>query len=645
MRRQKCVVLIVDIPNYTQTQLNYGSWLLKPLDCPSTSISSVMATTAWAPEAFACPICLEILKDPATLPCGHTYCLLCIQKHWDQPATKGSCECPQCRQHFNPRPVLARSNVLMEAMEKLRLSGQDVPNSSWCPEVPSSTDAVGSSVLAASQAGLYPALPSSSPQLCPLHQQVLELYCCDDKQCICDECSLLGHKGHQVVRPDEEQQKIQQELIELNARIQGSIADRERVIQSLPQVSQAHKSSMQKLIMDSQAVFMDVLRSVELSRSQVLELLQAHESSSSVHIQAQTYQLQQEITHLHKKQEELKRLDSIQDPITFLNTFMAVDSTDQAGNVAMKILTPETVISGVRSSLDAFREAAENLTKASLASIFRVVNDAAAVAQTSIQSCDGGVISSGSQPPSQNPALQITEVKSDSVKPDVKPKVKASPPAAQEHRKNQGCPSDNPVEGAASCCLSKPAPKTREEMLKFRIELTLDRNTAFRQIRLSDGYRKATLCTENQNYPDHPDRFVYWRQVMCVEPLAGSPYYWEVDWTGQRVTLGVAYKDMKRSAAEDSARLGHNTQSWSLYWSGKAFSMWHAGKETVLVGPKARRIGVYLDQQAGVLAFYRVSHNRAHEICCVHTHFDGPLFASFRFWSGVGSSITICELI
>ncbi|KAL0173450.1 hypothetical protein M9458_029418, partial [Cirrhinus mrigala] len=59
-----------------------------------------------------------------------------------------------------------------------------------------------------------------------------------------------------------------------------------------------------------------------------------------------------------------------------------------------------------------------------------------------------------------------------------------------------------------------------------RIEPTLDHNSAFRHIRLSDGYRKATLCAENQNYPDHPDRFVYWRQVI--------PYYWEVEWTGQR---------------------------------------------------------------------------------------------------------------
>lgn len=34
---------------------------------------------------------------------------------------------------------------------------------------------------------------------------------------------------------------IQQELRKVSDRIQGSIADREKLIQSLPQVSQAHK--------------------------------------------------------------------------------------------------------------------------------------------------------------------------------------------------------------------------------------------------------------------------------------------------------------------------------------------------------------------------------------------------------------------
>nr|XP_055051755.1 finTRIM family, member 86 isoform X2 [Misgurnus anguillicaudatus] len=579
-----------------------------------------MAT--WAPDTFACPVCLETLQDPATIPCGHTYCLLCIQKHWDQTAAKGFFECPQCRQKFNPRPVLARSNILMEAMEKLRLGGHSTPDSS----LHQSTDLA--SVAPASRAGLYPVLPSDSPRLCPLHQQVLDLYCCDDKEDICEDCSLLGHKGHQVVRADEDRKMIPQELMEMNAQVQKSIADRERIIQSLPQVSQAHKSSMQKLMMDSQVFFTDVLKSIELSRSQVLELLQAHENSSCGRIEAQTYRLQQEIGHLRKKQEELQKLDAIQDPASFLNpSFMAVDP------VMVEMCSPQLVISGVSSALEAYRQGLDDLTKSTLASIFKVVNDAGAMAPVTN---DGGVITSNSHLPSQN-----TEIKADSTKPKVKP---SSSQPSQEHHKNQSCASANPVDGSAVCCLFKPAPKAREEMLKFRIEPTFDQNSAYRHIRLSNANRKATLCAENQNYPETPERFTYWRQVMCVETLAGSPYYWEMEWTGQRVTVGVAYRDMERSAANDSARLGHNTKSWSLYWSGKAFSLWHAGKETALEGPKARRIGIYLDQQEGVLAFYRVSHKQAQEICCVHTHFDGPLLPSFRFWSGVGSSVTICEL-
>ncbi|KAI7800883.1 finTRIM family, member 86 [Triplophysa rosa] len=586
-----------------------------------------MALSAWAPETFACPICLETLKDPTTLPCGHSYCLLCVQRHWDQTASAGFYECPQCRQRFDPRPVLARSNVLMEAMEKLRLGGHENPETSLSQSITSSSQLSPSD---ASQGVLYPTLPSSSPRLCPLHQQLLELYCCDEKEDICEECSLHEHKGHQVVRAEEDRERVQQEL---NAKIQKSIADRERIIQSILQVSQTHKSSIQKLMMDSQTFFTDVLKSIELNCSQVLELLQAHENSSSSHIDAQSYRLQQEITQLHIKQEELRRLDAIRHPATFCNLMVAVDSSAQANSGTMKIWTPESVISGVRSALEVYRQGLDDLTKTSLASIFRVVNDVAAVAQTAT---DGDVITSNSQL-----SIQNTEIKSDSTRPKVRA---SSTQRSQDQHKKQNCSSANTVERSAVCCVLNPAPKTREEMLKFRIEPKLDPNSAYRQIRLSDTSRKATLCAENQNYPEKPERFMYWRQVMCVEPLAGSPYYWEVEWTGQRVTVGVAYRNMARSAADDSARLGHNTKSWSLYWSGKAFFMWHAGKETALTGPKAKRIGVYVDQQEGLLAFYRVSHNQAQEICCVHTHFDGPLFPSFRFWSGVGSTITICEL-
>lgn len=172
----------------------------------------------------------------------------------------------------------------------------------------------------------------------------------------------------------------------------------------------------------------------------------------------------------------------------------------------------------------------------------------------------------------------------------------------------------------------------------------MDQNTAYRHILISDGDRKATLRAEVVDASVHPDRFLFWRQVLCREPLAGSPYYWEVEWTGHKVTIAVTYKELDRAGNDNSSRLGRNPLSWAIYWSGTAFSLWHNGKETTLPGPKAHRIGVYLDQQEGLLAFYRVSHGRAELIHMLREDFNGPLFPAFRFWTGVGATITICEL-
>uniref|UniRef100_A0A8C5AU25 RING-type domain-containing protein n=1 Tax=Gadus morhua TaxID=8049 RepID=A0A8C5AU25_GADMO len=60
---------------------------------------------------FRCPICLEVLNDPVSIPCGHTYCMRCINKYWDQVDATSQFSCPQCRDAFSPRPVLRRNTV------------------------------------------------------------------------------------------------------------------------------------------------------------------------------------------------------------------------------------------------------------------------------------------------------------------------------------------------------------------------------------------------------------------------------------------------------------------------------------------------------------------------------------------------------
>lgn len=94
-----------------------------------------------------------------------------------------------------------------------------------------------------------------------------------------------------------------------------------------------------------------------------------------------------------------------------------------------------------------------------------------------------------------------------------------------------------------------------------RFEPTMDPNTVYRHLQLSDGGRKATMRAENLNPPDHPERFHFWRQVLCREPLGGSPYYWEVEWSGQKVS--VEMKFLTWTYFESSMQLLHIKFSFS----------------------------------------------------------------------------------
>ncbi|XP_056140037.1 finTRIM family, member 86 [Lampris incognitus] len=601
--------------------------------------------SAWSEEeTFVCAVCLEVLKDPATLPCGHSYCLVCIQGHWDRGDTKGQYSCPQCRQVFKPRPSLARSTVLVEAMEKLMTNSvKQSPHksiSSAPPSMPIYLEVLPDTGLAAvggpqRQGSVYPELPTLAPRSCPQHQKPLDLYCHDDKECVCEECCQHGHKGHRVLKPHEARRERQKELVQMQADMQGRIHVTEKALQELPQSARQHKASIQALQREGVDSFSGLVKSIELMGTQIGSLLCAHEASLSSRAEGHIHRLEQEVAQLRWKSEEMSRLADMQDHVCFLKNFLTLEPLGPTMAIdELGLGQKKEVVAVIRSAMVEFRDSIQDLSKGVLAKIFKVVNDC---------SMTNGVMATGtaaaddsSQTPTQNPGVTAAHEKQPN------PMLTAG---------NEGAailPYSPPINPQAALVteveIVNPEPKTREDLLKFRFDPTMDSNTAYRHLLLSDWDRKATLRAENLNPPDHPERFQFWRQILCQEPLGGSPYYWEVEWTGQKMTIGVAYREMERKGSDNTSRLGHNAQSWSLYWSGTGFSFWHKGQETLLGSPKSQRVGIYLDQHAGVLAFYRIHKNQAHLIHKHQSQFNGPLYPGFRFWSGVGSTLTVCKL-
>ncbi|XP_035801014.2 tripartite motif-containing protein 16-like [Amphiprion ocellaris] len=146
---------------------------------------------------------------------------------------------------------------------------------------------------------------------------------------------------------------------------------------------------------------------------------------------------------------------------------------------------------------------------------------------------------------------------------------------------------------------SEPEPKTRDGFLKYSREITLDPNTAHKDLLLSEGNRKLTFKEQKQRYPDHPDRFNRCWQVLSKESLTGR-CYWEVEWSGLGVDVAVAYKNICRKGKSNECMFGLNDKSWSLRCHTNSYKFFYNNTKTPVSGPRSSRIGVYLDHRAGL---------------------------------------------
>uniref|UniRef100_A0A3B1IGB4 B30.2/SPRY domain-containing protein n=1 Tax=Astyanax mexicanus TaxID=7994 RepID=A0A3B1IGB4_ASTMX len=129
----------------------------------------------------------------------------------------------------------------------------------------------------------------------------------------------------------------------------------------------------------------------------------------------------------------------------------------------------------------------------------------------------------------------------------------------------------------------------------YASNLTFNPDSTHKFLRLTEDNRKASNTTPWQhNYPDTPDRFEHWRQVMTCESLYLGRHYFEVELTGEGAYLGLTYKSIERKGQESSSCITGNDFSWSF-----------GGKTPVEVG-EFSRIGLYMDYEKGLLAFYGV---------------------------------------
>eukprot|EP00061_Rhincodon_typus_P011601 g36745.t1 len=137
--------------------------------------------------------------------------------------------------------------------------------------------------------------------------------------------------------------------------------------------------------------------------------------------------------------------------------------------------------------------------------------------------------------------------------------------------------------------------------------LTFDPNTAHKHLLLSNNNCMVTdVDPESVPYPEHPERFSNFPQVLCAESLSEGRSYWEVEISGHWAGMGVTYQGIKRKGSNMCSLIGRNSLSWCLLYSNSKYLALHNKQEVSLQSGRYQRIGIYLDYPEGTLDFYGI---------------------------------------
>ncbi|XP_022623872.1 E3 ubiquitin-protein ligase TRIM21-like [Seriola dumerili] len=302
-------------------------------------------------EQFRCCICLDIYTDPVSIPCGHNFCLDCIEGFWD---TKDTSECPLCKEIFRNRPELRINRGFANVIELFKRSlsppeEEDVDSVPYTNRVPCdicdgnrSTSVKSCLVCQVSYCEIHlrphlrdPALqrhrltdPATFPasHLCRNHNKPLTMFCKKDQTPVCVKCVERGHKSHKVVPMEKASKRVKSSLRATKADIQQMIQARFRKMDEIKNSVELSKKITEKEIQSGSQVCATLITAIQIHQAGLVEELQERQVEAERRAEELLDELEQEITELQTRSSELQHLELTQNPLHLLQGFPSLRS-------------------------------------------------------------------------------------------------------------------------------------------------------------------------------------------------------------------------------------------------------------------------------------------------------------------------------
>nr|XP_046237288.1 E3 ubiquitin-protein ligase TRIM39-like isoform X2 [Scatophagus argus] len=520
-----------------------------------------------------CSICLDTYIDPVSIPCGHNFCLDCIEGFWD---TKDTSDCPLCKETFSKRPELRINRGFAEIIEFLNRSvtqnqeeDVDAGSETHSPyqlaeteEVPcdichenKSKSVKSCLVCQSSYCELHltphvrdPVLqrhrltdPATFPssQLCRNHNKPLTMFCKRDQMPVCLKCTERDHKRHEIVTMEKESKKIRTDLRQAKVDIQEMINARLRKTEQIKNSEHLSKKVTEREIQHSVQVCTMLISAIERQQVWLVEELQVRQEAEDRRAEELLDELDQEINELQMRSSELQHLELTQNPLHLLQSFPSLRKFPSMKEWSKVAVHSDNCMGTVRKAVSKLADVCQEL--------------------------------------------------------------------------------------AHKLCAEEA-----DKMNQYAADITLDPETASGWLVLSPDRKKVSLSSQNKraSLPSNPKQFDSCICILGKQSFTSGRHYWVVqvadktDWD-----LGVARESINRKGAI-------TVRPDSGYWAicqrkGGSLNACVSPSVTLHLQKTPQKVGVFLDYEAGSVSFYDAE-AKTHIYTYSGCTFTEPLYPYFN---------------
>ncbi|XP_071401066.1 E3 ubiquitin-protein ligase TRIM39-like [Centroberyx affinis] len=507
-----------------------------------------MASPSDLQSMCLCSICLNTFIDPVSTPCGHSFCKVCIDTHWDM---SDAIQCPICQESFKKRPQLRVNITIIDLMNALKINGESIHEE----EISTQTQDVLCDVCTGEKKAkalksclqceeslcaehlkphqndaelkrheLWDPVNKLKERVCKQHRKPLDLVCQCDLTCVCVLCIQSDHQDHNCVplegRLRKKKIKVEQALTKVQQKIKEREEMEKKVVRSV-EISEKNASTDTE---DTLRIFTRLQQVFELSQTRLLDTIPILQRKTEDHCKSVKEKLQQEIGELEKQRSELEQLSHIED-IEDLHLLQSLNS----------LCDPPTTKDW--SEISAYSDPGVGILQSAVSQLLMTLHIAISYEQKRM----------------------------------VKNEIK--------------------------------------RIQQYAVDVTLDPDTAHQVLILSEDGKQVRHGCIPQNLPDNPERFNALLGVLGKDGYSSGAFYFEVqveDKAGW--DIGVALETVDRKGNTD---VSLSKGFCALMLRGEEFIACKQPPVRINRSKKGQKVGVFVDHEEGEVRFYDVE-NKTH---------------------------------